>query len=328
MPKLRLLACLCALTSAAWTATIVDIVGQVNQTSYTDYLTNHLYTHDGNNRAIAGADHGDAQTAILNTFASFGTGAHLESFTHDGIPCANVVWTLPGLTNPDRIWIVGAHYDSYNNPGADDDASGVAAVLEAARVLSQFRFADTITFVAFDAEEHGLVGSYRYAATHTTDNVLGMISLDMISWGTNAAWVGDYNQPGHTLETRLAAAVTQYSGGITAQVRSTAFGGSDHVPFDLHPGWEGALLIEANYGSNPNYHKTTDSVDTAGYINYAYATGMTRGAVGFLAGSADTDIPEPATAALAMLGLMAALTAATRRSAHRSGAAGSAHSDD
>src|SRR5208282_4604665 len=89
---------------------------------------------------------------------------------------ASVIAVLPGATQPGKRIIVSAHYDSVNlrakgdkaaeapAPGADDDASGVAVVLELARVMSQYRFQKTIVFIAFGGEEIGLVGSSRYAS--------------------------------------------------------------------------------------------------------------------------------------------------------------------
>jgi Zn-dependent M28 family amino/carboxypeptidase len=87
----------------------------------------------------------------------------------------SVVAVLPGAAEPEKRMIVGAHYDSINlrvtgdkaaeapAPGADDDASGTAVVLELARVMSQYHFRKTIVFVAFAGEELGFVGSTRYA---------------------------------------------------------------------------------------------------------------------------------------------------------------------
>ncbi len=89
---------------------------------------------------------------------------------------ASVIAVLPGTIQPERRIIVGAHYDSINlrargdkaaeapAPGADDDASGTAVVLELARVMSQYRFRKTIVFIAFGGEEIGLIGSSHYAA--------------------------------------------------------------------------------------------------------------------------------------------------------------------
>jgi len=86
---------------------------------------------------------------------------------------ASVIAVLPGVMQPEKRIIVTAHYDSINlrakdaeapAPGADDDASGTAVVLELARVMSQYRFRKTIVFIAFGGEEIGLIGSTRYAA--------------------------------------------------------------------------------------------------------------------------------------------------------------------
>lgn len=88
----------------------------------------------------------------------------------------SVVAVLPGTAEPEKRIIVGAHYDSINlrakgdkaaeapAPGADDDASGTAVVLELARVMSQYHFRKTIVFIAFAGEELGYVGSTRYAS--------------------------------------------------------------------------------------------------------------------------------------------------------------------
>jgi Zn-dependent M28 family amino/carboxypeptidase len=92
---------------------------------------------------------------------------------HGTTDIVNVVAVLPGVSQPAKRIIVGGHYDSINlrvkaaeapAPGADDDASGTAVVLELARVMSQYRFEKTIVFIAFGGEEIGLVGSSRFAA--------------------------------------------------------------------------------------------------------------------------------------------------------------------
>ena len=84
----------------------------------------------------------------------------------------NVVAVLPGLGAPDEIYVIGAHYDSVNwagatlpAPGADDNASGTAALIEIARVVreSGIVFDATIQFVAFASEELGVVGSAAFA---------------------------------------------------------------------------------------------------------------------------------------------------------------------
>jgi acetylornithine deacetylase/succinyl-diaminopimelate desuccinylase-like protein len=108
-------------------------------------------------------------------------------------PITNVVATLPGTQSQsaDRIYVVSGHYDSRcsnvddfvcDAPGADDDASGVAAVLEAARAMARHEFDATIKFVAFAGEEQGLFGSTFFAeqARQQGKNIAGMFSNDIV----------------------------------------------------------------------------------------------------------------------------------------------------
>lgn len=116
---------------------------------------------------------------------------------HD-VELANVVAVLPGTTHKDHVIVVGAHYDSlvlkkggFSNfsleeqvhaPGVNDDGSGIAAVLELARVLSKHEFEKTIVFVAFSGEEVGLVGSRHFAKKAKEQNmrIEAMLNNDII----------------------------------------------------------------------------------------------------------------------------------------------------
>ena len=129
---------------------ISQIVDQVSQSSYTHYLDDLLYTHDGDNRGVLGAEHDPARTNIFNQFDSFGLNPYLDPFQYNSSTYYNVVATRPGTTRPEDIYILGAHFDSVNNPGADDNGSGTAGILGAARVLSQYEFEATVVFIAFD----------------------------------------------------------------------------------------------------------------------------------------------------------------------------------
>jgi len=104
-------------------------------------------------------------------------------YTDGWIP--NVVAEKTGLEHPDSVYIIGGHYDVYTSgaPGADDNASGTAGVMETARALSLYDYDKTIRFICFSGEELGLVGSGYYAeqAAIFDDNILAMINLDMIS---------------------------------------------------------------------------------------------------------------------------------------------------
>lgn len=297
---------LCGRQAELGAASVSDVVGGVSQAQYTGYLVDSLYTHAGDNRG-SGAQHDLARTNILSTLQSFGLTTTLWAFAYNSTTYYNVVATKTGTTRPQDIYIVGAHYDSVNNPGADDNASGVAGVLEAARALAAYEFEATILFMAFDREEQGLIGSRAWAAAHSSDQIRGMISLDMLAYNPAGSSYNKANVYGRTtglspaVKTALADAVTTYGNGITPVI-----GGdlpySDHAAFEEN-NFGAALLIEA--GSNPYYHTASDNVDTANYIDYAYATNLTRSTVGYLAVAAVL-VPEPA-GGLALVGLLVIL---------------------
>src|SRR5690606_32635139 len=103
----------------------------------------------------------------------------------------NVVATIRGATRPDETVLVGAHYDSRNKqiadfrgpaPGADDNASGTAALLELARSLAADRPGRSVHLVAFSGEEQGLIGSRAYARACGDEglSITLMVNLDMI----------------------------------------------------------------------------------------------------------------------------------------------------
>ena len=144
-------------------------------------------------RASSSTHYAEARKWIFDQFRSYS-----PRFDVQITDTINVVATLPGAMEPEKQIVVGAHYDSINlkdrrieapAPGADDDASGIAVVLELARVMSQFHFSKTIVFVAFGGEEIGLVGSTRFAARAklNKDQIEAMFNNDVV--GTNTLGV-------------------------------------------------------------------------------------------------------------------------------------------
>lgn len=282
-------------------ATVQDVVNTVSYDSYRSYLgypgdtANPLFTQEGNNRYYTSAQHDAARTNIFDIFNGFGLTTTYSSFSYGNSTYSNVVAAKTGTVRPNDIYILGAHFDSagLTCPGADDNASGVAGILEAARVFSLFNFEATVQFIAFDIEELGLIGSAAYAsaAKMRGDNILGMVSLDMIAYnygGNNAAdvWGRTTSDP---MKNSLADAVRTY-GGLAVNVQGQ-LDYSDHASFEAE-GYQAALFIEPD--GNTRYHLPTDNTSTAGYIDYTYATSMTKGAVGYAATYAAV-IPEPGT---------------------------------
>jgi hypothetical protein len=261
------------------------VVGQIDEESYQYILDELLFTHLGDSRGIGGAQHHPARDNIRDELLSYGFECHFETFVYQGVTGYNVVAELPGTTRPDEIYIIGGHYDSDDNPGADDDASGVAGMLEIARVLSQYESEATIRFMAFDMEEKGLIGSDDYATAHSFEDIRGMISLDMIAYDPGDAGRAMLygRSASNPIKQAMASALVEY-GSITSSIEGS-LDASDHAPFEWQ-GFQACLLIENDVWSNPYYHRWNDSVDTPGYINYAYATEMTRGVAGWLTDAA------------------------------------------
>ena len=120
-----------------------------------------------------------------------GTDFHEYGFL--GASWKNVVATIPGKIHPEEVLIVCAHLDTKSDerlvyaPGADDNASGCAAVLELARILSEYSFEKNIRFVFFSREETGWEGSAAYVKSinRSKEKISAVINLDMIAYGND-----------------------------------------------------------------------------------------------------------------------------------------------
>jgi len=101
---------------------------------------------------------------------------------------ANVIATLKGTENPEIVYVVSSHYDSNaSSPGADDDSSATAALLEAARVLAKRPLPATVIFASFTGEESGLLGSREFVrvAREKGLRIVGALNNDMIGWAND-----------------------------------------------------------------------------------------------------------------------------------------------
>ena len=201
----------------------------------------------------------------------------------------NVIAEKPGLRQPEEVVIICGHYDSSSNqattlaPGADDNATGVAAVMEAARLLSRFDFDFTVKFIAFGAEEFGLYGSADYAskARAAGERIIGVINLDMIGYADALPEDLDLivNPLSEWLAERLRLAAGTYAGLTTKKTVTASANYSDHAPF-WDRGYPALLAIEDQPLHNPFYHRTTD---TAEKLNEGFLAASTRGCLALLA---------------------------------------------
>jgi uncharacterized repeat protein (TIGR01451 family) len=211
---------------------------------------------------------------LRNRMEGLGLSVRDQTFSLGGTTQYNIEGTLNGWgPGSDVVYIVCAHYDSISDdpynaaPGADDNASGTAAILEAARVLSPYRFKHTLRFVTFAAEEQGLIGSYYYVAEARSagTNIGGVINLDMISWDSDGDDVMDVHvgtrSDSQALGTAFLNAMSTYGMSLVPQtITSGAATFSDHARF-WNQDYPAMLAIENIQDFNPYYHKTSDTLD-------------------------------------------------------------------
>jgi Zn-dependent M28 family amino/carboxypeptidase len=327
----------------AWASAIDDIANQASTSEFQAYLrvltgvdavpgSPGTYITD---RYSFGTNIDVAAGYISGQFSSWGLSASLQTFDASYGP--NVIGELAGTTRPEDVYIITGHYDTYNAsnqynaPGCDDNGSGTAAVMMAARIFSQYQFEGTVRFVAFAGEEQWMVGSQAYAAAASAagDNIVAVINYDMFLQPgfDNADPDPDYDldiggdAQSQWLANLVAARIAQY-GSIATEVHNDSGFVSDQWSFWPY-GYSAVGCIENTPneiwgGSNDAYHQATDVMTNPDY-DWAFALDAMRGGYAALAELA-VPIPEPGTVLLVALGLcLIARRSAGRRFTRRRG---------
>jgi len=204
----------------------------------------------------------------------------------------NVIAVKHGNQFPEEIYVLGGHYDVYTNgaPGADDDGSGTASIMEAARVLSASSYKRTIKLINFSGEEMGLLGSQAYAsqAAQQGDNILGMVNMDMIAYVAPADPI-DVDLIKNTASTDLANAyinISQMYVPSLSIVNGYLVGGtSDHASFWSN-GFKAIFPFEDSDHYSPYIHSSSDILGTSAN-NQTLAELGTKSAVATIAALAE-----------------------------------------
>lgn len=242
--------------------------------------------------------HDMARELMQQRFNQLGLEVHTHSVSDGTYSTTNLIAEKKGTQRPNEIVMVGAHYDAFYS-GADDNSTGVAAVLEIARILASREFPRTLRFVGFDLEEFGLVGSIRYANTEAAgDTIVGAIVFDCIGYrsdkpnsqkslpGFPAPSAGNFLAViGNGASSRLSddawlvqkrLGVVEVRGidapGISDSLVSGNLNRSDHTPFWLQ-GKPALFLTDTANFRNPHYHEPSDRVET---LDPAFLKGVTQ----------------------------------------------------
>ena len=254
------------------------------------YLFKHLQKLQGDRST--NKNRTDTRNYITASLKNLGWSPSLQSFT-DGI---NIVAERPGKSPTTGTIIVAAHYDTVpDSPGVDDNASGVATLLEIARIFSNLSTPQTLKLVFFDAEEIGLRGSLAFTANKANlANLNGVVVMDMIGFACYTPNCQKYPPGLPVFAQRDRGDFLAVVGDAEHLQLLNAFNGnklpvitlpiplkglftpdvlrSDHAPF-WYQGIGAVLVTDTANLRSPHYHQSSDTVAN---IDRAFFTGAAQ----------------------------------------------------
>jgi len=226
---------------------------------------------------------------IKKEFLKIGWDVKEDLFQWEGRPYQNIIGEKRGTTSPDKVLILGAHYDTVSgSPGADDNASAIAVLLEVARNIQGVATRPTVRLIAFSLEEPGYIGSTHYAAEARKrgEKILAMISLEMVGFtGPKQDYplylnrkyyptAGDFigiigNEMSKGLLERIRRAIQTHVPELPSEYLLVPKNGvgmeevrlSDHSPFWDH-GFPALMVTDTAFLRNPHYHLPSDTMNT------------------------------------------------------------------
>jgi len=243
-----------------------------------------------------------ARDFIASEWARYGYSVRRQWYDVGAVPCANLEATRPGRLRPEQILVLGAHYDSIiDSPGANDNGSGVASLLEIARRFANASPGITVRFVAFANEEPPFFagagqGSMVYAASARAagEDIRLMISLETIGYYRDAPRSQAYPAPLGLLypdRGNFLGFVSDLRSALLMRRCARAFrristfplvcaalprgipgvGLSDHASF-WHHGYRAFMITDTAFYRYPYYHTAEDTPEKVDYSRLAVAT--------------------------------------------------------
>lgn len=242
----------------------------------------------------------DAANYIESSFIQSPLTISRQNYEIDGRTFTNIIAERIGTNNSDDIFIIGAHYDTVEeSPGADDNATGIAALLEMVRLFGDFQSQRSYRFVAFTLEEPPYYGTsgmgsqvYSRYCQEQNDKIMFMTSLEMLGYFVNKKNSQSYPQPqlmskhphkgnfisvvgeetdrslvkkvSHTLKKHTAIPVEM----LVAHRAVHGVNLSDHASF-WQAGYRAIMVTDTAFYRNPHYHKSDDTIDTIHFNKFS-----------------------------------------------------------
>lgn len=257
--------------------------------------------HTGSGEPIA-----KACTYVFESMDALGLDVTYQPWSGGAFSGTNVVAEKPGRVAPDEIVLLTAQLDSVPSsgaaPGADNDASGVAAVMVAAEIMSQRNFERTIRFIVFTGTEQGLLGSSASAseAAALGDTIIAVLHLDMIGWDSTGGPVlrlhtRTSSSPGYAGDLAIATTFIDVVAAYSLDADLTCVHDADGLTYSDHAsywsqGYPGVLAIEDDEDDFNPYFSTAN--DLREHLNMSYLTSFAKAVVGTVSHLAvRTDVP-------------------------------------
>ena len=229
---------------------------------------------------------------IEKEFLKTGLEVKEDRFEWEGKSYKNIVAEKRGITSPHKVLILGAHYDTVpGSPGADDNASAVALLLEVARNIQAVPLGSTVRLIAFSLEEYDYGGSAHYVEglKKGGEEILGMISVEMVGFTAprqdyppylnpkHYPNVGDFiaiigNERSRELSEKVCQSFKTNSPQLPLELLVVPGNGeameearlSDHSPF-WDQGLSALMVTDTGFLRNPNYHLSSDRIETLNF---------------------------------------------------------------
>jgi hypothetical protein len=241
--------------------------------------TTRIYGYEGaffnfDSKHVSQPGNQKAADSIFKTLESFGYKPEYQWLAKRPMKTANVLAVLRGTENPDFCYVLSSHYDSVvQGPGADDDISATAALLETARVLARHPLPSSVMFAAFTGEESGLWGSREFAVTGKEKGLKVMAGLhdDVVGWMNDNRFddtIRYSNAAIRDIEHAAAIGFTKLITYDTHYVKSTDAASLYDVWGDIMGGLGSYPLL-----GSPHYHTTGDVLET---VNHQLVTEVAK----------------------------------------------------